>query len=518
MPKFNLTKANIATWRQPGPAGFWSWVADVKPRILTRKGQYEVFTKDMATASQIKAVDGMLSPGKHLSCLTWPRRHGKTTLLALLLLKRLTVQPNFCAGLLGASETHVRRVLFNLITRIIRNSPILADSIPESDCRRWDITFKPLDSRIQIQAQNESSAYGDRLDLLVVVDLHSHSDLAPYRQLQASLLDSEGSQLWIDSNIDHHGGPVAQIEESARTDKAIFFSRISYDNFEEYSQKAPSWIDRGRAFRLTTTTLEADYKRDLYGQRSNLKNSLFPPEIIARCRDTYRMPVEDISAITHGRAFRTAGGLDRARSLFQSATSDATVWTSILKCSTKDRGEAEYFVLSQKKISPNVSRLIKKEILKDYKRYHLTNTVLENHEVGDLVPFLSDQGVPHELVNPMAATQNVAFTELFRIAKEGRLHLPANATELIDEMGHFQYKAAGGQKYQFGAVSGKHDDFLYSLCWSVHALRSEILNLYTIGNVQCLSKSPHRSACFLMGGNPGRVLVLLRALRALLAS
>ena len=36
MAQFNLTKKHIAQWRQPGPPGFWAWVQDIEPRILTK--------------------------------------------------------------------------------------------------------------------------------------------------------------------------------------------------------------------------------------------------------------------------------------------------------------------------------------------------------------------------------------------------------------------------------------------------------------------------------------------------
>ena len=353
---------------------------------------------------------------------------------------------------------------------------------------------------------NVSASFGDKLDLLWVSDLHSHADLSPFYQLQASLLDSANSQIWIDSNIDLADGPIHSLEIESETDPGIYFNRISYKNMDEYEKAAPLWLSRTRARRLVKTVLEADWKRDLLGIRTQARNLLFTQETIQKCLTAYRAPVETLEPLTQGRAYRVGGGLDRARSLFQSATSDATIFTSILKLASAEHGEPEFFILSQHRINPNTSRLIKKAILKDHQAYTFTNVALENFEVTDLSPWLSDLSINYELINPMAALQNQVFVELFRIAKEGRLHIPANLPELVAEMKIFTYKAGGGQKYSFSAAGSGHDDRIYSLAWAIHSLRTEVLDLYRLGNVQCISRSPHRNSCFLMGAQPGRIL------------
>ena len=137
-------------------------------------------------------------------------------------------------------------------------------------CRRatacsWHMTFKPLQSQIQLQMMNTAASFGDKLDCLWVSDLHSHADLSPFYQLQASLLDSADSRIWIDSNVDLADGPVHSLEIESQTDPGIYFNRISYQNLDEYEKSAPAWISRTRARRLVKTTLEADWNRDLLG-------------------------------------------------------------------------------------------------------------------------------------------------------------------------------------------------------------------------------------------------------------
>lgn len=58
-----------------------------------------------------------------------------------------------------------------------------------------------------------STAFGDRINLLWVSDLHASPDIGPFNALQASLLDSENSLILIDSNVDEIGGPVHELQK-----------------------------------------------------------------------------------------------------------------------------------------------------------------------------------------------------------------------------------------------------------------------------------------------------------------
>ena len=101
---------------------------------------------------------------------------------------------------------------------------------------------------------------------------------------------------------------------------------------------------------------------------------------------------------------------------------------------------------------------IKKAILKDHERYKLDNCVLENYEVADLGPWLTDQKIPHELVSAHDTNQNASFPEFYRIAKEGRFHFSSDLKTLESEMRTFSYTQRAGGKYSFGHSSKKFHD------------------------------------------------------------
>ena len=197
-------------------------------------------------------------------------------------------------------------------------------------------------------------------------------------------------------------------------------------------------------------------------------------------------PEYDLSELTKGRTYKVGGGLDRAKSLFAGRHGDHTIWTTILKVASPEHGEPEYYILNQQRISPNISRSIKKAILKDHERYNLDNCVLENYEVTDLAPWLTDQRIPHELVSAHDTNQNASFPEFYRIANEGRFHFPESLKDLESEMRTFSYLQRVGGKYSFGHSSKKFkDDTVYSANWAIFSLRSAVMSLYSIGNILC---------------------------------
>jgi hypothetical protein len=361
-----------------------------------------------------------------------------------------------------------------------------------------EISFLPLDSRIQLgEGVNLATAFGDRLSCLWVSDFHACPDLGPFNALQAALLDTEDSLCLIDSNVDPTDGHVHALQREAKLDDSIYCHHTQYKDLKDFEANAPAWIDRAKARRLKRTALPADFKRDILGQRSDAKNALFSSETIKLCRSAYKTPVADLQLLARGRSYKVGAGLDRSKNLMGG---DNTVWTVVAKIASPESGEPEVYVLNQVIFTLNTGRAIKKAILKDHERYKLDNVVLENYEVADLAPWLADQKIPFELVSPHERLQNSAFPELARIAREGRLHFPADLKQLQSEMQTFTYQAGRAGMYRFGhATTADHDDTVYSLNWAIFALRQEVLAAYSLGSFVCNNRSPHRAYCFLMG-------------------
>ena len=493
-----------ALWNKPGALGFAHWVKEISPRILTSVNRYEVFNPTRKQADLIKKILEADDNGRFIHSLSLqiaPRRHGKSLLYALICLWLFTSRENLTIQLLGNHEIHCRRTMYRTLKRIIRHTPKLSKIIPDKNILSYEIKYKS--NIIQMGTTNVAGSFGDKLDILWCSDLHSSPDLEPFNAFQAALLDSESSLCLIDSNVDHTDGHVHSLQRQAEQDSGIFCDHTHYRDLDHYLKDAPLWINRQKAKRLQSTTLPADFARDILGKRLDAKNALFPSNVISLCKSKYQIPVTDISELTQGRTYKVGSGLDRSKSLFGG---DNTVWTVVLKVASPKHGEPEFYILNQQVIIPNTSRMIKKAILKDHERYSLDKVTLENYEVTDIASWLSDQRIPFELVSAHNTNQNISFTEFYRIAKEGRFHYSAALRGLTKEMQTFSYTQKTGGVYSFGHSSHKFkDDRVYSVNWAIFSIRDAVMNLYTLGNILCKNKSARRHMCTLMGGD----LVLL---------
>lgn len=495
--------AILSKWNEPGAAGFFNWLADVKPRILGRSSRYEPVTLEPWQADFIRdalepAED---KPFKHSIVLhVTPRRHAKSTTFALVILWLFTSRENLNIQVLGNAGDHSERVQMRPLRGIIRNTPALKALISENDIRKAEIINAHLGNTIQSSNTSMTMAFGDKLACLWISDFHACPDTGPFDAMQASLLDTEGSLCLIDSNTDAEGGHVHGLELLAETDPGVFCRRIEYPNLDTYQRDAPPWIDRDKVLRLRATQLPAAFDRDILGKRSAARNALFPPEVITvcRCEMPVPFPADRLNELTQGRKYIVGAGLDRSKKLFGG---DATAWTTTLKVASAKDLELEYHVLNQHVFPINTARSIKKEILADHQRYNLDAVTLEQYEVADLKPWLDDQGIPAEVISATSTNQNLSFVELHRIAKEGRLHFSSALEVLTSEMRTFIYEEMKDGNYRFGHSSQKfHDDTVYSLNWSVFATRAAVLSVYALKRIVCENMRPTRGLCFLMGG------------------
>lgn len=500
---------SLERWNSPGALGFARFIADTQPHIKHADGRYrpvKLTRRQVDIVKQVLAVDADGDFLHQMSIIQGPRRMGKSVLILLILIWLTCSRKNHVTQLLGANEFHSRKTAYQPIVDIIEHS------------QKLRLLFGPIDRNIKInEVRNSktrsiiqmmpgmsfSSSFGQNLQCLYAGDLHSYSDYSPWNSIQASLIDSHNSLVFADSQPDAFGGPVEALEKQSTVDDSIYFHSITYDGWEDYEANAPSWIDRRRALRLRDSLLEAEVKRDLYGQRSSIVNSLFPEPVIELCKDSYRYPVEDIKALIGDRAHVIGGGLDRADSEWGSVFgNDNSVFVSVAKVASPDNGEPEFFVLDAHLFRPSTGRAIKRHILEQHKKYGFKNVTLEAHSCQDVHQWCVEQKIPTTLESPTSTLQNVIFPELVRIAKTGRLHISTQCTDLLGEMASMVYSRLSTGKYRFETPQARgHDDFVFALAHAVYSLRNQILQLYQLPNVVCKLKSNRRAMCFLMGGN-----------------
>ncbi len=513
-PKSGKYVSKKPPWDTPGSSGFWNFIKKIKPRIISQN-KYILWTPTQKQKEVINNALAVDSEGKFkhsISLSIQPRRFGKSTSFCLILIFLFFSRKNFTIHLLGVTEQHSRRTQLNTIKGIIQNTPSLSRLIPEKNFQIYEIKHPSKNNRIQMSAgSSTATAYGDRIDLLYLSDFHNFMDLQPWYSFQSALLDSSESLILIDSNIDFVDGHVHALQRESKHDDSIFTDHLFFKDIDDYMKRVPKlapWINLKRAKRQQRTSLEVDWKRDLLGQRSDAKNALFPEEIRNLCRVDYKIPVADLSSLTQGRAYKVGAGLDRAKSLSPAFGSDSTVLSIVLKCASPKHGEPMFYLLDMVIFPLNTSRLIKKAILKAHEAYHIDNIVLENYEITDLAPWLSDMKIPYEIVNATDTAQNSAFPEMYRIFSESRFNYPKDLKRFDSELSTFTYtQRKGGKGYSFGHASQKfHDDTVYSTAWAIYSLRTAIMNLYVLGSFYCQNKSRRRLMCYLMGSGDKELL------------
>ena len=487
-----------------GAEGFFNWCEDVKPRILTKGNRYTEFQPEPWQRQIITDVLSTDANGDFihdLALLITPRRHGKTNIYALIVLWLSATRPNHTTQVLGNTEQHAERVQMKTLKGIIRHTPKLSELIPEPLIQRHMVkTVETWGSVIQMAAVNMSNAFGDKLNVLWVGDLHACPDTGPFDAYQAALLDSENTLCLIDSNPDSEDGHVHTLEKDAGEDEKTYCHRIEYRDFEHYRAEAPSWIDRHKAAKLQRTQLETAFKRDILGQRTSAVNALFQPEDIKACVSDFSMPVppESLNDFFDGRKFVVGAGLDKAKAI-RLTSNDRTVWTVVAKTPNADDGEPEYWVLNQVTWELGFDKRIKTQMTEDHKRYAPVGIALEAYETEQILLWGLDNNMPVETAQPTAQGQYKPFVTLHEVVKQGRLHFSRDCKHLEQEMRTFLVDEST-KLPTFGHAKKCHDDHVYSLAWAIWSMRHKELAIYELPLFHCESKSHLQQFCYLRGG------------------
>ena len=503
-PPLKVTKDKIKAW-QDGAEGFLQWIADIRPHILTARGRYEPIT---LADFQIKAITEALArrpdgQWKYTTiAFSFPRRHSKTILLALLVIWRFTLNPNENIVILSNSEKQSISTAFKIVKGIILNSPPLLAQIGAGNILRDSILYPGLQSSIRAVTNAPASLFGERVTVGWCSEIHAAFSDEAMQIISSSLGDTINSWLLIDSTVDAVGGPLHTLEtlQANSEDPTVFVNRIEYRDLDEALKKSPPWIRRDWLKSRAKQLLGATFQTQHLNQRASSDNALFATADISRAQERlpHPMSADDLKAIANGRTYVVGGGLDRA--YFGSLHGDNTIWTACAKVAGLAGNEPDYYILNQQSILGSLAPLIKKAITQDHKNYTLENVVFESYNSQDIYLWSVENLIPAEVVHATNTAQVPAFTELFRIVKEGRLHFSAKLKDLAREMETFTYELKNGQP-RFGINAKVHDDRVYSLAWSIFATRQKELAAYVLDAVICESKSKHAPLCFLRGGD-----------------
>lgn len=493
-----------AEWRD-GSDGFLKWVSDIKPRVLTSKNRYEVF---VPADFQIEAIRGALTRNpdgtwKNLRiAISMPRRHSKTTLAALLCLWRFSLWENENIVAIANSEDQVKATGFGMCRKIVLNTPFLARQIGRKNVYQNRIDFPERQSSIRLVATNVSALFGEKITVGWCSEIHAAANIEAYQVISSSLGDSEGAWLLIDSTVDSLNGPLHALEKAQADPEidGVYVYMRSYRDLADACENSPPWIDR-RWLRLQEKSLPpAMFGSQHLNLRSEAQNNLFRSVDVDSCMDSIPHPVsmEELRTIADGRSFACGGGFDRA--VINSRHGDNNIWTVTAKLAREGGEDPEYIVLRQELVDP-LDKYIKRRIEADFKQYNLQNVCLESFNTADVFTWCVDQGIPSEHVFASQRSKEAAFMALYRAVSQGRLHFSEGLKDLADEMRVFPYEISANGQPSFGQSRKFKDDRVFSLAWSIYALRDMELSAFVLHNMMCVSRSPNARLCYLREGN-----------------
>lgn len=492
----------------PKPSeAFFKFLSEVQPVVRNGRGGFVPY---MPTGEMRDAIAQALDGNFSMACLSWPRRHGKTTAVVMIALWRLLTRPAESIGIIANSQLQAVDTGFKMIVDALRHTPRLAALVKADEVRVLAdrVEVPGTASALVAYPANPSALWGKKLTCAQVSELHAATSPAVLEAIQGSLLDSAGSLLLVDSTVGPASSPIADLYTASNDpDSGVFFSHIEYRDLDDAIARGPAWIDVRKLRTLARTMLPQQFALQHLNRWGDASSSLFPRELIDRCTITYPL---DPTAIAAGGSFVVGGGLDRALGIGLNGK-DGTYTCAVVK-TIDDAGDDVFHLLAVDRIAFNRSGGIRAAFTHYARDFGMTRAGIESFNAGDILEWAVGQpefGAGTDMIQPTRRSKAAAFTALHAAAAEGRLQIHPDFSDLLDEMSTFEvrFDGAGGEKGaeeqipKFAHAKGKHDDALHALAWAVWSLRDAKLSGYSLDAVNCTADTTHAvRSCALNGG------------------
>lgn len=487
----------LARW-QNGADGFVDWIRDTKPMVPASKDGFTPFELSPEVEKEAREI---LSGKYRTAVVSMPRRHGKSALVALIIVWRFLTRRTQMIAICSNSQTQSVGTGFRLAKTVLEQTPYTKKMLVSGTIRILGdkIEYDAAGNTIQGFPSNHNALFGIRIDVAQVTELHAAKSQQVYNTVSSGTLDSADGLVLVDSTVGPTGSPLHTLYTiwKEKRDPALFYSYISYKNLEEALQKSPAWIDRDHLQSLSVQMLPLEFAQQHLNLWGSASNRLFPDEIIEDCKHDYALDVREIAGEA---AFVVGAGLDRAYAF--STNGDRTITTCVLKTIQDD--DEHFYVMASDRIRFSNAGAIKRAFTRYHDKFEMKRVAIENPNTTDIQSWCADQPFDHEVAHPTAERQSGIFTVLYNAASEGRLHIHPSFKLLLDEMETFEYTMGVGQSRQsipkFKGAGRTHDDCVYSLGWSLYSLRNEEINPYEIEGIVCTADKMVAQMCILNGG------------------
>ncbi|WP_367349279.1 hypothetical protein [Sphingobium yanoikuyae] len=500
--------AQIAGWRH-GSAGFFRFVEEAQPRVPGDGGEHVPFQLDDTIRQHVR--DTLDNPEIAVACFSYPRRHGKTALTAMLIAWRFITRINENIAVVANSEKQVASTALRLIKGAFEHTPILRQLVGAGHIviGADSITFPTTGSIIKGYSSNPAALWGVKLTAAQISEIHAAKDGGDpvYEALIGSLLDSAGSLMLIDSTVSPRSSKLYELYQLANhptdPDPSIMFAHIQYADIDESIAKMPPWISATKLRSLKRTMLPHKFALLHLNRWGDAAGALFPNDVLDQCIAEYPL---DLAALTNGAASVVGIGLDRA--FGGSAHGDKTATAAVAKIMVE--GDEHIYILDSDDVFLSRLSAIKKRFESYHRAYNVQRAGIESYGGQDVADWAATQAYADgtETIHPTRQAKYSAFMLLWQAAAEGRLHIHPKFKPLIEEMRVFEVIEDGKSDTGSGQASipkfshprGGHDDYLHALVWAVYSMRTVTMNAYEVEGIHCGGRGPAVVQCALNGG------------------
>ena len=321
------TKALLGRWR----GDICQWAEDVVVIQRPDTGQMGPLRLEPHQASWLQRATQRDRKGrlvKKTVAASWPKREGKSLVVALLGGHRLDCFGNQREVALANSERQAASVIYDEVVGFFRNSPLLAGWVTEDDIGTRTLRIPKKANQLVCVPCNYRTVQGIGVDLLLADELHAVQDIRAYNYLAAQT-EMADAQVAISSQAGSPdlSNPVYRLW-LARDEPHILFDYSA----EHLTPWGIALANRQRA-ELTPAEFDALHRNLWIG----LGQKLFPTDLLEAAAMDYPEPrtYSELQELIQQWGFKgwrvTIGaGLDRA---LVSATGDASVLTATARFS-----------------------------------------------------------------------------------------------------------------------------------------------------------------------------------------
>jgi len=396
--------------------------------------------------------------------LSVPKQNGKSLCEAVAAAHRLCCYPRQQVRYLANSQRQAETVGFGYLRTMLEETPLLRKLYSPLFSKR-SVYIDATRSMCVAYPNRADTVAGDPIDFLVVEELGLVRDETAYHTC-ASQVTAWNAQEFIASTV----GPKTNVLWG-HIEKARHSSNGTALHYYENENPSPRITAGFLAERKRAMPPALFEMYHLNRPGSGTATSLFTEQ---QAKDWWTpdefASLDDFAGWSDTRIIQVAGALDRATIRGEDDTVGAIMGVAELD------GAWHYWLLDLHRFTLATEGAIKSWVQSATERWRPRQFVFEQYQCADLHEWAIANGIPSRLEHAQSARQLSAFSHLYTLAAEGRLHIPARFELAHKQLAAIEHRVRPQGRAEFGAAGGhvdrdrNHDDAVYAMLWATDAL------------------------------------------------